>query len=198
MASDGWDPRGHLVSTSIPWTELPTTRWSCPAPHPTWNWMPPEMGHDSFSGQPVLSLTTIRMKNFFLASNLNLPSFSLKSFLRVLSLLDHVKMLSPLLLASSLQVLEGCIEVSLKTPLFQAKKINSLNLSSYQRCSSPVHLHGPPLDPIILPVGVYLQGNFCVPPNKGEQRSPPFTKVKSSPHSKHSLLLRPKKIPIQI
>ena len=47
-----------------------------------------------------------------LLSNLNLPTFCLKPFFLVLSLLDCVKGQSPLLAVGSLQVLEGHNEVS--------------------------------------------------------------------------------------
>ena len=54
---------------------------SCPGPHPAWPWVPPGMGHHSFSGQLCQRLTALWVKNFHLTANLNLPSFSLKPFL---------------------------------------------------------------------------------------------------------------------
>jgi len=52
-------------------------------------------GSHRFSGQPGQCLTTLTVKNFFLLSNLNLPSFSLQPFLLVLSLHTIVKSPSP-------------------------------------------------------------------------------------------------------
>jgi len=65
-------------------------------------------------------LTTLSVKIFFLTSTLNLLSLSLKPFPLVLSLSGHVKKL--LLLVNTLQVLEGCSEVSLEPSLLQAKQ----------------------------------------------------------------------------
>mgnify|MGYP001855329352 CR=1 FL=1 len=49
----------------------------------------------SFSGQLCHCLTALLVKNFFLKSNLNLPSFTLKPLPLVLSVLDHVQSWSP-------------------------------------------------------------------------------------------------------
>ena len=43
------------------------------------------MGHHHLSGHPVQCLTALSVNNFFLISNLNLPSFSLKPLPLVLS-----------------------------------------------------------------------------------------------------------------
>jgi len=51
--------------------------------------------HLYLSGQPVQCLTTITVLNFFLLSNLNLPFFSLKPFLLVLSQETLLQGLSP-------------------------------------------------------------------------------------------------------
>ena len=48
-------------------------------------------GTHSSSEQLCQCLTTLWVKNFYLTSNLNLPSFSLKHFSFVLSLLNYVK-----------------------------------------------------------------------------------------------------------
>jgi len=66
-------------------------------------------------------LTTLRVKNFFLISHLNLPSFSLKPLSPVLSLHGLVKV--PLQLSCRpLQVLEGCSKVSPQPSLLQAEQ----------------------------------------------------------------------------
>jgi len=69
-------------------------------------WAPPGMDPASL-GSLCQCLTTLWVKNFFLTSNLNFSSFSLKPFPLVLSLADHAKKSVPLLLISSLQILEG-------------------------------------------------------------------------------------------
>ena len=48
---------------------------SCPGPHPNWPWVPPGMGHHSFSGQLCHGLTTLWVMNFLLTPNF--LSFSL-------------------------------------------------------------------------------------------------------------------------
>ena len=59
--------------------------------HPTWPWAPPTPS----SGQQCQCLTSLIVKEFLLTSNLNLPSSSLKPFLLILLLSDHVKSQSP-------------------------------------------------------------------------------------------------------
>jgi len=66
-------------------------------------------------------LTTLRVKNFFLVSNLNLPSFSLKPLPLVLSL--HALVKGPLQLSCRpLQVLAGCSKVFREPSLPQAEQ----------------------------------------------------------------------------
>jgi len=66
-------------------------------------------------------LTTLRIKNFFIICDLNLPYFSLQPFPLVLSLHALVKSLSSLLVGP-LQVLEGCNKASLQPSLLQAEQ----------------------------------------------------------------------------
>jgi len=40
-------------SNPLPWAGLPPTSWGCPGHHPPWPWVPPGMGHHSFSGPKV-------------------------------------------------------------------------------------------------------------------------------------------------
>jgi len=121
IAIHSWDAHSHWI---VEWLRLEGTLkiefqppWRPPPPdqgpelHPTRPWAPPRMGHPLLSGQQCQRLTSLWVKNFFLTSNLNLPSFSLKPFPLVLSLPDHTKRV-PLLLITSLHVLEGCSEVS--------------------------------------------------------------------------------------
>jgi len=85
MAYIGRNLRDQLVPIPLLWAWLPTIRSDCPGPHPTWPWMPPGMGHHSFSGQLWQSLTALQVKNFFLTSNLNFLSFSLNPLPLVLT-----------------------------------------------------------------------------------------------------------------
>jgi len=43
----------------LPWPVLPPTSSGCPGPHPTWLWVPPGMGHHSFSGKLCQLLTAL-------------------------------------------------------------------------------------------------------------------------------------------
>jgi len=89
MAYFGGDLKNHLAPTPLPWTGLPPTTSDCPGPHPAWGW-----DIHSFSGQS-LPVFHQPFEYFFLTSNLNLPSFSLKPFSLLLSLSDHVKCVYP-------------------------------------------------------------------------------------------------------
>ncbi|NWH93688.1 SNRK kinase, partial [Aegithalos caudatus] len=73
-----------------------------------------------------LCLTTSMVKDFFLISNVNLPSLSLKPSAFVLSLHGHVKSLSPALLSS-----QNLLFSRLNYP-------SSHSLSPQERCSSPL------------------------------------------------------------
>ena len=118
--------------------------WGWKAPLKDIQLQPPAMGRDPFRQPRVLrapsnlalntaregaataslgnlgqGLTTLRVKNFFLISSLNLPSFSLKPSPLVLSLHALVKSPSPALLQ---QVLESCSKVSPQPSLLQAEQ----------------------------------------------------------------------------
>jgi len=74
----------------------------------------------AFLGNLFQCLTTLRVKNLFPISNLNLPSFSLKPLPLVLSL--HVLVKVPLQLSCrALQVLEGCDKVSPEPCILKAE-----------------------------------------------------------------------------
>ncbi|KAK4829612.1 hypothetical protein QYF61_005739 [Mycteria americana] len=77
-------------------------------------------------------LTTLIGKNFFLISNLNLPSFSLKPL--------------PLALSLHALVLEGCNKISLEPSHLQAEQ-PQLSQPAFIGgvCQTSDHLHGPPL-----------------------------------------------------
>jgi len=93
-------------------------------------------------------LTTLTVKNFFLISNLKLPSFSLKPFTLALSLHTLVKSPSPSLLCP-LQVLEGCYKVSPEPALLQAEQPQLPQPVLIAEGLQPSdHLRGPPLDPL--------------------------------------------------
>ena len=55
----------------------------------------PQMGHHHPSGQPVQCHIALTVKNFFLISNLNIPSFSWKPLPLVLSQETPLRSLSP-------------------------------------------------------------------------------------------------------
>ena len=103
-------------------------------------------GIHSFCGCLFQHLTTLRVKNFFLTSSLNLPSSCSKPFSLVLSLWDCKKSVLPLLI-SSLQVLEDHTEASGEPSLLQAKEAQ-LFLSFFKGLQPSDHPPGPPLDPI--------------------------------------------------
>jgi len=71
-------------------------------------------------GNLCQGLTTLRVKNFFITANLNLPSFSLKPLPLVLSL--HALVRSPSISCWPLQALAGCSEVSLEPSPLQAQQ----------------------------------------------------------------------------
>jgi len=122
---------------------LPPMGPGCPAPHPTWPWAAPGMGHPQLSWQQCQCLTSLWVKNLFLICNQNVSSVSLKPFPSVPSLLDHVK--SHLLLsASSLQVLQDHNEVSPEPSLLQAKQAPFPQPFLTGEVLRPLdHVHGP-------------------------------------------------------
>lgn len=76
------DHKDHLIPSLLPWALC--TRSRCSGLHPAWPWTFLGMRHP-----PLLwfrDLTTLTGKYFFLVSNLNLHSFSLKPCILVLSL----------------------------------------------------------------------------------------------------------------
>ncbi|KAK4819077.1 hypothetical protein QYF61_025310 [Mycteria americana] len=91
-------------------------------------------------GNLLQCLTTLTVKNFFLVSNLNLPSFSLKPS----PLVYHYMPFFP---AGPLQVLEGCYKVSPQPSLLQAEPPQLSQPVFIGEVLQPTdHLHGPPLD----------------------------------------------------
>ncbi|KAK4828311.1 hypothetical protein QYF61_025323 [Mycteria americana] len=85
------------------WTDVlkfnkgtPSTRPGCSKPHPTWPQTLPGMGHTQLLWATCSSVSPPSLvKNFFLISNLNLPSFSLKPLSLILSLHFLIKSPSP-------------------------------------------------------------------------------------------------------
>ena len=108
MAWVGGDLKAHSLQP-LPWVGLPPTSSGCPGSHTTWPSAPPGMGHHSFSGQLCQLLFALWVKNFSQTSNLNLPSFSLKSFSLVLSLSVCAKSLSPLCLQDPLKYWKAAV-----------------------------------------------------------------------------------------
>ncbi|KAK4832092.1 hypothetical protein QYF61_020707 [Mycteria americana] len=94
-------------------------------------------------GNLFQGLTTLIVKNFFLISNLNLPSCSLKP----LPLPCPCKKSLSRFLVGPFQVLEGCYKVSSEPPLLQAEQpqlSQPVFIGEVLQPSDP--LHGPPLD----------------------------------------------------
>jgi len=90
----------------------PFTRPGCPGPHPTWPWAPPGTGIYNLSGQPVPAPHHSRSKE--LPPNIQPKSslFQLKTFPPCPALIYPFKEFTPFLFIGSLQVLEGCNEVT--------------------------------------------------------------------------------------
>ena len=87
--------KDHYVSTPLPWAGTPPTRPGCSKPHPGWPWTFTEMGHSVSLGSLFQCLSTLKLKNFFLMSNLNLLSSILKPLPLAFSLHSLIKSLSP-------------------------------------------------------------------------------------------------------
>jgi len=77
--------------------------------------------------------TTSRVKIFFLVSNLNLPSSSLKPLSHVLSLQALVKSPSPAFLQTPFHVLEGLNKVFPESSLLQAETAPTLSAFPHRR-----------------------------------------------------------------
>ena len=93
-----------------------------PWPHPVWPWTPLEMGASTASlGNLCQHLTTLSVKTFPLTSNLNLPSFSFKAILPCPITVRSYKKSVPLLLISSLKVLEDHTQVFLEPSVLQRR-----------------------------------------------------------------------------
>ena len=78
------------------------------------------------------------VKYFPLTFNLNLPSFTLKSFSLVLSLSDSVKSHSPSCLLVPFKYWKATVE-GLRA-FSKLKEPSSLNLSLWEKCSSPLNV----------------------------------------------------------
>ena len=90
----------------LPWAGTYSTRPGCSKPHPTWPWTLPGRGAVTASlGNLCQCLTTLMVKNFFLISHLNLPSFSLELF--PLATTHPCEKPLSILPVGPLQVLEG-------------------------------------------------------------------------------------------
>ena len=96
---------------------------------PIWPWMPPGMGYPQLLWTTCSSASPLPNFIFFLTSNLDFLSFSLKQF-PLFCLVDYVKIWSFSYFISSFQVLEDHSEYSL---LQQLNKSNYLSLSSQER-----------------------------------------------------------------
>lgn len=90
----------------MPHAGTPSSRSDCSKPLPAWPWMLLGMGHLHLLLKTFWCFTNLKVKNFFIISNVNLPSFSLKPLL----LSYHYMLSSKVTLqfsCSPLQVLKG-------------------------------------------------------------------------------------------
>jgi len=124
---------------------MPPISSGCPGPHSIWPWMAPGMGDPQLSGQPV----PLPHHPLIWTFNLNLPSFSLKPFPLVLSLLEQkVNSLLAYKLPPRIGRPQWCPEKAQSLLFSKLNKPSSLNLSSKERCSSSLIIHSPPLYPL--------------------------------------------------
>jgi len=111
-------------------------------------------------------LTTLRVKNFFLISDLNLPSFSLQPSPLVLSLQTLVQ--APLQLSQPLQALAGCSQVSSEPSPLQAEQPqlsqHFLTAEGFQPSDHRCGSSGPASAPS-LPRGVWDPERVSSPPS---------------------------------
>ena len=128
MVRVGRDHIGHLVPIPPLWAVTPSNGPGCSKPHPTWPWTLSRSGASTTSlGNLFQCLTTLRVKTFFLMSNLNLPSFSLNSLPLVLSLYALVKSPSPAFLCATFRYWKAAAQSAWSHRL---NIPNSLSLSS--------------------------------------------------------------------
>lgn len=125
----GRDLRDHLIPTPLLWAGLPTSRWDCTGSHPAWLCTPPVMGHSQLLWWTCSKLSTLWVKNFFLTSNLNHPSFSLSPFCHVLSLSTSIRRWSP-----RVKVLFGSV-FSLKSLHYYCRKADVSHPDSIPKTS---------------------------------------------------------------
>ena len=135
----GRDLKDHLVPTPLPWAGTPSTRPGCSKSHPAWPWTLPGRGQPQLRWDNLFQcLTSLIVKNFFLISSLNLPSFTLKTLPLVLSLQALVKSPSPAFLQAPLRYWKAALR-SLHSLLFsRLNSPNSLRLSPWESYSIPL------------------------------------------------------------
>ena len=130
----------------LQWAGTSTTRSGCSERCPTSCWMFLGMGHLPTSlGNLCQCFTTLIVKNIFLTSSLNLPSFSLKPLPLVLSQQALLKCLSP----SFLQAPFKYWKVSPGPSLLQAEQPQLSQPFLVAEVFQPSdHLCAPPLNPL--------------------------------------------------
>ena len=100
-----------------------STRPGCSEPHQPGLECFQGWGLHYLSGQPVQCFTTLMVKKFFLISNLNLCSLSLKPLFLVLSTTTvPAENIFPIFPIGLFQVLKGCYKASLEPSLLQAEQ----------------------------------------------------------------------------
>lgn len=104
-----------------------------------------EWGIHNLIGNLFQSFTTLWVKNFFLTSSLNLPSFSLKLLPLVPSLSAHVKSCSPNL-EGPFRYWKVAIRSSQSILFSMPSNPNSLSVFIQEILQLPGHFHGPSLD----------------------------------------------------
>ena len=115
--------KGHLAQLSCNEQEHPELNQGARSPSTLSLDVSRDRAIHCLSGHPVPVPHTLMVKNFFLISNLNLPSCSLKPFLLVLSQQTLLKSLSPSFLQLPLQILS---QATLRSPwIFFFSRMNS-------------------------------------------------------------------------
>jgi len=103
----------------------------------------------SREGAATASLGNLIVKNFFLISNLNLPSFQFKATTPCLITTGPSKKSLSSFCVGPLQVLEGCPKVSPEPSLLQDEQPQlSQPFLIGEVFHPPDHFFGPPLDPL--------------------------------------------------